>query len=237
MSHTSPTGRLDLRIRRMEQQLRLLKYSGGPALRAGHHPCASSQASVCTRHARTCPESTSGGLRLTELKSDKSRRTISLSPLLVATLRAHRAAQLEERMTAGPAWDDSGFVWCQPNERPIGAHADWDEWRALLKAAGIRDAGCMTPGIPLSPSCLPRCRPACGHGDPWAFVDQHDHQVRAGHDRCGRPDRPGALGLARECHERSPERCHQRRLMNWVTREPNCNPNCNPGRPIAWVRW
>jgi site-specific recombinase XerD len=67
-------------------------------------------------------------------------RTIALSPPLVAALRAHRAAQLEERMIAGPAWHDGDFVWCQPNGRPIGAHADWDEWKALLKKASIRDA-------------------------------------------------------------------------------------------------
>jgi integrase len=94
----------------------------------------------CTGHARGCPERTGGGLRLTELKSDKCVRTIALSPQLVVALRAHRATQLEERMIAGPAWQDGDFVWCQPNGRPIGAHADWDEWKALLKAAGIRDA-------------------------------------------------------------------------------------------------
>jgi integrase len=43
-------------------------------------------------------------------------------------------------MIAGPAWQDGDFVWCQPNGRPIGAHADWGEWKALLKAVGIRDA-------------------------------------------------------------------------------------------------
>jgi integrase len=41
-------------------------------------------------------------------------------------------------MTAGPRWHDSDFVWSQANGRPIGAHADWDEWNALSKAAGIR---------------------------------------------------------------------------------------------------
>jgi integrase len=94
----------------------------------------------CTRHARACPQRTGGGLHLTELKSDKSRRTIALPPPLVAALKAHRATQLQERMTAGPAWQDGDFVWCQPNGRPIGNHADWAEWKALLKAAGIRDA-------------------------------------------------------------------------------------------------
>jgi integrase len=92
----------------------------------------------CTRHGRACPQRTGGGLRLTELKSDKSRRTIALPSQLVVALKAHRAAQLHERMTAGPAWLDGDFVWCQPNGRPIGNHADWDEWRALLAQAGIR---------------------------------------------------------------------------------------------------
>jgi integrase len=92
----------------------------------------------CTRHAPSCPQRTGGGLHLTELKSDKSRRTIALSSPLVAALKAHRAAQLHERMTAGPAWHEGDFVWCQPNGRPIGNHADWDEWHALLKTAGIR---------------------------------------------------------------------------------------------------
>jgi integrase len=94
--------------------------------------------SGCTGHGRICPKRTGGGLQLTELKSDKSRRTIALPPQLVAALRAHRAAQLHERMTAGPAWHDADFVWCQRNGRPIGNHADWAEWKALLNSAGIR---------------------------------------------------------------------------------------------------
>jgi integrase len=92
----------------------------------------------CTRHARSCPQRTGGGLHLTELKSAKTRRTIALPAQLVAALKAHRTAQLHERMTTGPTWHDGDFVWCQPNGRPIGAHADWDEWNDLLEAAAIR---------------------------------------------------------------------------------------------------
>ena len=29
-------------------------------------------------------------------------------------------------------------MWCQANGRAIGSHADGEEWKALLKAAGIR---------------------------------------------------------------------------------------------------
>jgi integrase len=94
----------------------------------------------CTRHARACPKRTGGGLRFTELKSDQSKRTIALPEQLGAALRTHRTAQLTERMTAGPAWECMDLVWCQRNGRPIGHHADWDEWKSLLKTAGIRDA-------------------------------------------------------------------------------------------------
>lgn len=93
-----------------------------------------------SRLQRACPKRTGGGLTLTELKSDKSRRTIALPPQLVAALKAHRAAQLEERLVAGPAWHDGDYVWCQPNGRPTGSHADWDDWKHLLKSAGVRDA-------------------------------------------------------------------------------------------------
>jgi len=34
--------------------------------------------------------------------------------------------------------------WCQPNGRPIGVHADWDEWNALLKTTAIRLWGSIT---------------------------------------------------------------------------------------------
>ena len=57
---------------------------------------------------------------------------------LVTALKTHRATQVHERMIAGSAWHDGDFVWCQLSGRPIGAHADWDEWNALLKAAAIR---------------------------------------------------------------------------------------------------
>jgi integrase len=94
----------------------------------------------CTAHARACTQRTGGGLVLTELKTAKSRRTIALPAALVQALKAHRAAQLAERMAAGSRWQDGDFVWCQANGRPIGAHADWDDWKALLKTAKVRDA-------------------------------------------------------------------------------------------------
>jgi integrase len=44
-------------------------------------------------------------------KTDAGVRRISLDAHLVATLRAHRRRQLEERLRAGEAYQDSGFVF------------------------------------------------------------------------------------------------------------------------------
>ena len=80
------------------------------------------------------------GLVLVEPKSKAGRRTIKLPDPLRDALRAHRAKQLEQRMAAANVWEDGGFVFCQPNGRPIDARRDWLDWKGLLKAAGVRDA-------------------------------------------------------------------------------------------------
>jgi hypothetical protein len=52
-------------------------------------------------------------------------------------LRKHFEDQDAERAAAGAAWEDWDLVWCQPNGRPADPHVDWEEWKALLKEAGI----------------------------------------------------------------------------------------------------
>ena len=55
-----------------------------------------------------------GKLKLVELKTKKSRRTLPLPPFAVTALREHRARQLAERMRAGPAWQEQGLVFTTP---------------------------------------------------------------------------------------------------------------------------
>jgi integrase len=45
-------------------------------------------------------------------KTRRGRRNVALDVTSVAVLRAHRTAQIEERMRLGPAWVDSGYVFC-----------------------------------------------------------------------------------------------------------------------------
>jgi integrase len=91
------------------------------------------------------------GLVLVPPKSRAAVRTIALPPQLVDALRAHRTAQLEERLRAGSSWRGSGLVFpdtgepvellfAQQNGRPIDPQRDWAEWKRLLRGAGVRDA-------------------------------------------------------------------------------------------------
>lgn len=80
------------------------------------------------------------GLVFDEPKSRAGRRAIMLPNGLRDALRAHRAAQLEERLAAGSAWQENGLLFAQVNGRPIDPGSDWKSWKALLALAGVRDA-------------------------------------------------------------------------------------------------
>lgn len=78
------------------------------------------------------------GLVFEEPKSARSRRTLALPAQLVDGLRLHREAQLEEARVAGTEWQGQDFVFAQANGRPLDRRSDWEHWRALLAAAGVR---------------------------------------------------------------------------------------------------
>ena len=83
---------------------------------------------------------TGSGLVMVEPKSSAGRRSVALPAPLIEGLKSHRAAQLEERLQAGSEWQDHGLVFAQPNGKPIDPRADNRAWKALLLAAGVRDA-------------------------------------------------------------------------------------------------
>lgn len=64
-------------------------------------PCPSD----CTGHAAACPRRRGGGLGLKRPKSAKSRREIHIPRVVALALRRHRAAQAEERLGLGGAWE------------------------------------------------------------------------------------------------------------------------------------
>jgi integrase len=111
-----------------------------PGCRKRSHVCPKAPCRKgCTAHARYCPKRQGGGMVFREPKG-KSKRVVMIPPELVPLLRAHRAAQLVERLHAGSVWEDQDVLFAQPNGRPVDPRNDWAEWKALLRAAGVRDA-------------------------------------------------------------------------------------------------
>jgi integrase len=80
-----------------------------------------------------------GGLILKEPKG-KSKRTIPIPVELVDALRVHREVQGFEQQYAGSAYQKHGFVFAHADGRPLDPGDDYDDWKDLLAAAGVRDA-------------------------------------------------------------------------------------------------
>ncbi|MDP8929227.1 MAG: tyrosine-type recombinase/integrase, partial [Actinomycetota bacterium] len=67
-------------------------------------------------------------------KTERSRRTIDVDPETVAILRVCRRQQLEDRLAAGPLWQESGRVFTRLDGRPL----DEDVVSQQLKTVATR---------------------------------------------------------------------------------------------------
>ena len=72
-----------------------------------------------------------------EPKSRTSRRTIPLPAVCVEALRAHRKHQLEERLVAGPEWEDWDLVFVTPLGRPLSRTEVSRQFGSLQERAGV----------------------------------------------------------------------------------------------------
>lgn len=77
-----------------------------------------------------------GTYRVPGTKTEKSKRTLPLSPAMVALLKRHRTAQRSERIRAANVWQDTGLVFTTEFGTAVGAR---NTLRALHTAAD--DAG------------------------------------------------------------------------------------------------
>jgi integrase len=74
-------------------------------------------------------------------KSKGSRRTVTIEPPALESLKAWRTRQIEERLKAGPAWTDSGLVFTSQVGTPLFARNVSRRWHQLLDEAGIERRG------------------------------------------------------------------------------------------------
>jgi integrase len=75
---------------------------------------------------------------LEEPKTEKSRRAVPLLTRTVDALRWHRTRQDAEKITAGSAYTDRGFVFATPTGEPLQGTAVYKYvWRPTLKRLGL----------------------------------------------------------------------------------------------------
>jgi integrase len=72
-----------------------------------------------------------------EPKTERSRRTLALTPSLVSALLAHRDRQEFERKRAGSLWQESGLVFTTMVGTPLGARNLTREYKRHLNAASL----------------------------------------------------------------------------------------------------
>lgn len=73
------------------------------------------------------------------LKNDKAR-TITPAPWVMQLLRTHRAKQAEQRLKAGPLWEDSGLVFTNELGRHLAIHTVYKDFKKAVAAIGRPDA-------------------------------------------------------------------------------------------------
>jgi len=117
----------------MAQRKALIKTIGESTKGSAAHEAATSKLVEVRKQLRSVGTT----LRLTEPKSARSRRTLRMPGIVVASLKAHRTRQLEERLAAGGEWEDSGLVFTSPVGTPLDPRNVSREFGELLKDAGL----------------------------------------------------------------------------------------------------
>jgi integrase len=71
-------------------------------------------------------------------KTDKSRRTLVMPPLIVDALRVHEKLQAAERIWAGSKWQENGLVFANRTGGPTEARHVIEQFHTVLADAALR---------------------------------------------------------------------------------------------------
>ncbi|WP_435296549.1 tyrosine-type recombinase/integrase [Streptomyces sp. YPW6] len=93
----------------------------------------------CGRKAGYCPQRKRTNPETADTKSRAGRRVVGLPAQLADLLTAHQVKQEAERLEAGDKWTDEGWLFATPDGRGTSTRTDYDDWKELLAAAGVRD--------------------------------------------------------------------------------------------------
>jgi integrase len=72
-----------------------------------------------------------------DTKTPESRRTLALPRKCVEALREHRVHQAQDRLAAGPLWQDHGLVFASAVGTPMDDHNVRRMFRAITEEAGL----------------------------------------------------------------------------------------------------
>lgn len=82
------------------------------------------------------------GWKLVKPKTKKARRTVPLPAVTVQALREWRKKTAEERLLAGPEYEDNGFVFATPFGKPLHlSNLYAGPFRRVMEAAGLGEWG------------------------------------------------------------------------------------------------
>jgi integrase len=74
-----------------------------------------------------------------DVKTERSRRTLQLPQSVVAALKSHNGRQAEQRLQAGPLWQDHGLVFASTVGTPLDAHNVRRTFSQVVKPLASRE--------------------------------------------------------------------------------------------------
>jgi len=80
---------------------------------------------------------TDSGVVVTELKTDRSRRTVPIPVRTAAALKSHRAAQAEQRMSCPIPWPDNDLVFTTSIGTPLEPRNVNRSWYVVRRQADL----------------------------------------------------------------------------------------------------
>lgn len=91
------------------------------------------------KYAGHCPDRVSSRPDSDLTKSRAGRRVVPVPAAILTLLQTHAQLQAEERLRAGQLWTDQDWIFTDETGQALNPRTDWDHWKRLLRAAGVRD--------------------------------------------------------------------------------------------------
>jgi integrase len=93
----------------------------------------------CQFHAQQCPQRLGGDWEFRQAKGGKVRTLVIPAPL-IRELKAYWRRYTKPKEAARERWTELDLCFPHLLGKPLEPRDDWDDWKWLCKAAGVRDA-------------------------------------------------------------------------------------------------